>query len=112
MEGERKETPDIDIDPKLEGASEKMKFKDWISIAFSLLALMVAVGSAYWNIVREVDKLSIAITGDNPRASINAKTRHLVVSDNNTIAFMNSGTRAIAVTSSNLRLELPRGMLK
>ncbi len=85
--------------------SDKMKARDWISIGLSFAALTISFGSAYWNILRQVDQLSVAVTGENPTASIDPTTRKLRVSEDNTLTFLNSGNRPVAITGMWLTLD-------
>ena len=82
-----------------------MKARDWTSIIFSLAALVISFGSLYWNILREVDKVSLSITGDNAAASIDPTTRKLLVTENNTLTFLNSGNRPVAVSAMWLTVD-------
>jgi hypothetical protein len=74
-----------------------------IPIAISVLALIVSVGSAYFNIIRELEDLRVVI--DGPFSIESEDLRRVVVTQPHlTLTFANLGNRSIAVRAIRLRI--------
>jgi hypothetical protein len=75
--------------------------KDWVTVSFSALALIISAVSAYFNLVRREDNLSVVIDGFPFVHQVDSDNL-AITSEDTTLAFINSGTRSAAVTSVNI----------
>jgi hypothetical protein len=76
---------------------------EWLPIAISVFALIVSVGSAYFNIIRELEDFRVVI--DGPFSIKSEGLRKVVVAQPHlTLTFANLGNRSIAVRAIRLRI--------
>jgi hypothetical protein len=77
-----------------------MSFKDLVSITLSLLAFIISAGSAYFNIVRQIDDVRVTV-GDGPYLFLDDRGRTALFGDQQ-ITVINSGNRSAAITDVTL----------
>jgi hypothetical protein len=82
---------------KLDATGNRMRIKDWITLTLSILAFLVSAGTAYFNLVRREDNVSV-VASSEPFAVRMDKERLVVKSHGQTrISFINSGTRPAVI---------------
>jgi hypothetical protein len=75
-----------------------MTGKDWVTIILSTLAFLLSAGTAYFNIVRQEDNVSVTF-GRVPSISISeTNDRFLIVEDEVDLILINSGNRGVAIS--------------
>ena len=74
-----------------------MTAKDWLTLTISCVALFVAVTTATFNVVLQLDDVRVVI-GKHPIATITDEGA-VGLTGNQEFTFINSGTRAAAITS-------------
>jgi hypothetical protein len=92
----------VGVKPSANGSSKAaITFKDWASLTFSLLALTISAGSAYFSIIRQVDDLRVLIDGVlivRPEKG----TGNITIETDQSLNFANLGNRPIAVPIINI----------
>jgi hypothetical protein len=74
-----------------------MAFKDWASLSFSCLALLVSVGTAYFNVFLQQDDIRVVI-GSTPTFTLR-NNGDIATAGDQELTFINSGNRSAAITS-------------
>jgi len=73
--------------------------KDWIAVSISFLALVVASGSAYYSVIRQVDEISVVFESTPFFNVSSGPQERLEIIRGLAIVFINAGTRPAAVVS-------------
>jgi len=85
-----------------EGGTEKqtkgLVFKDWVTMLFSLVALILSLATAYWNIARLDENLSVVIRGEQLANRI-GKDGLAPQGGETDLLFVNSGNRPVGILS-------------
>jgi hypothetical protein len=107
------------LSPKTEdghpaGRSETKKvganLKDWITLPFSILALLISGLAFYFNVVRQFDDVRILIaTAPYIKFDEDDRTR-FAIEPEETVLFINSGNRSAAITFVKLYVSQDRGL--
>jgi len=86
--------------------SEGMKFKDWMTISLSSMALIVSLNTALFSVVQQVDDVRFAPRGQTI-LSLDTKNKQIVIEMNGLgMTFINLGNRPASVISAGVSLAL------
>jgi hypothetical protein len=102
----------VEQEAKQSAPRVRMAFKDWASLTFSCLALLISGGSAYFNVVLQKDDIRVVI-GSTPFFSLRPNGDIATVGEQE-LTFINSGNRAAAITSITAlvtRFSVPEDLL-
>jgi hypothetical protein len=89
-----------------EKETKKPILKDWLSLAISILAFSVSAFTAYYNVVRQVEDLSVLISSVPDIRMVNPN--QMSFAGGLSLAFVNLGNRPIAVLNAGVWLR-PKG---
>ena len=81
-----------------------LTLKDWISLTFSSIALVVSLITAYLNTIRQIDDVRLVL-GELP--FIWQKKKHVVITGHQELTLINSGNRSAAITRAALLVVRP-----
>jgi len=79
-----------------------LRLKDWITLFLSTVAFFIAAGTAYFNIIRQQDNLSLVLRGGPLPARIDNDNLAFSTETSFQLIFFNVGTRAAIITSVNI----------
>jgi hypothetical protein len=90
--------PDVDGEDGKEKKTKGLVFKDWVTMFFSLVALLLSLATAYWNIARLDENLGVVVRGEQLANKIgkNGLAPQGGVTD---LLFINSGNRPVGILS-------------
>ncbi|MGC2775497.1 MAG: hypothetical protein WA418_07645 [Bradyrhizobium sp.] len=88
---------------------ERVKVKEWLLFLISASALALSALTAYYNVVRQKEELRVYF-GNRVPLITRASDGNLLVDGRIDVAFMNTGTRPILISSMNLEIyDVPQG---
>jgi hypothetical protein len=76
--------------------------KDYLTITLSVLAFVVSAGSAYFNILRTEEAVSVIVTKQVLAKRASDEVLYISPREEGELVFINSGNRSIAIYSVNL----------
>jgi hypothetical protein len=102
-EGKKRDIIDVSVDADSGDDQDKkgMTAKDWTTLIFSVLALVISAASAYWNIIRQVDDVRVMIEGS---PSIGVSGGKIISHFGPPMTFINLGNRSAAISSVSLSI--------
>jgi hypothetical protein len=78
-----------------------MTLKDWFTVTLSICAFFISAATAYFNIVRQQDNLSVSVASFPDVVKLDDE-QLLVGKDEAALVFINSGNRAAAITGVSI----------